>query len=109
MIVNEIEALACVDVSTAVIEQLPATSPAMRRFVLPVVPESLPPPPAIDHVALLPENVRSTCSPTPMSVRDRSDGEVATVWVLMLAVGLGDGVGGGVGGGGLFPPSPVGP
>src|ERR1700722_13583231 len=101
MIVNEIDALAWVDVSTAVIVHAPATSPAMRILVFPDEPDSLPPPPAIDHDALLPENVRSTCSPTPRSVRERSEGDVATVSEVISALGDGVGVGGG-GGGGLW-------
>jgi hypothetical protein len=69
----------------AVTVSVPATSGAVYEIELPDVAESVPEPDLL-HVALPSEKVHLTSSPTPMVVRARLAGWVATVSVVMVHV-----------------------
>src|SRR6266545_683498 len=69
--------------------------------VVPLAAESVP---AVVVQAALPGAwVRLTSSPTPILVRVRSPGVVATVWLVMVSTGAGGGAGPGPGGTGPGP------
>src|SRR6185437_12755184 len=65
-------------VALAVTVELPARSPAVNTTLFPLVDESRPPPLTV-HCAGPEETVTVTSSPTPILVRPRLDGDVATV------------------------------
>ena len=86
----------------AVTEIVCAVSGAVNMTVTPLVVESGVIPTLVVQAALPGECVRLTNSPTPIVVRVRAPGDVASVWLVMASGGAGAGPGGaGAGPGGV--------